>query len=421
MNRSRIHILTLGSRGDVQPYIAAGKALKARGCDVIVSTGQDFNTLIEANGLRAAPLSIDMQALIETPEMKAAIHTFKGKINAWRSTKGLIQQQLDEMWSLARDVAPDLILYHPKAPVAPYLARALGAIAITSFLQPGFIPTGAFPPAFLPVPDCGQALNRLTGKAMSGLMALGQRAIMKPWLARHPDLQMGGQLAPLEGYHPSGKAIPRLHAYSRHVIAKPPEWAGHEHLTGAWFLDQSKNWPPDDKLVRFLDAGTPPVYIGFGSMPSADAAGLTRSVLEGVRRSGTRAILSTGWGALQNSDVPDNIHVLDAAPHDWLFPRCSAVVHHGGAGTTQEALRNGRPSLICPVFGDQPFWGKRIAALGAGPAPIPLKKLTADNLANALLALRDPSFTRNAEQLGIAMRDEAGAETAARLITELLN
>ncbi len=419
MNNLPILILTLGSRGDVQPYIAVGKILKAWGHDVVISTSQDFTAFIEASGLTAAPLSIDMKALIKSPEMQAAIHGFRGKVRAWRSTKDLIQRQLDEMLSVAREIAPHIILYHPKAAVAPYLARELGAIAIPSFLQPGFIPTGAFPPAFLPVPDMGRVLNRLSGRAMTALMALGHGAILKPWLARHPDLRRGNRISPLDGYHPRGAPIPRLHAFSRHIVPKPLEWGKRDHLTGAWFADTSEHWSPPADLARFLDARPPPVYVGFGSMPAVNAAKLTRDVLDGFRLSQTRGILAKGWGALIDIDVPDHIHVLDTAPHDWLFPRCSAVVHHGGAGTTQEALRSGRPSLICPIFGDQPFWGKRIAALGAGPDPIPLAKLSAENFAAALKALRDPAFARNAVTLGAAMDGEAGAATAAGLITEL--
>ena len=412
----RILLLTLGSRGDVQPYVALGAVLKARGHYVTLSTGKGFDPLIESHGLKAAALSVDIQALLAQPDIQRAMHSLKGKIDAWRSTRALMQRQLDDIGSVCREADPEIIVYHPKAFVAPYLARAAGVVAIPSFLQPGFLPTGDFPNALTPMPDLGRSLNKLANRMMSGLMRLGHRAMLRPWLARHPALRHIGSLDVLRGYHPSGKPVPRLHAFSRHLAPKPADWDGDDHVTGAWFLHRAQGWTPPDELTSFLHESEPPLYIGFGSMPSIDPEKLTRSVLAALDRSGLRAVLSTGWGALEQVAPSRRVHVLEEAPHDWLLPRCAGVVHHGGAGTTHEGLRCGRPMLICPVFGDQPFWGRRVAALGAGPTPISLADIDADRLAGAFVRLRVPTVAKMAASLGGAIREERGAEAAADLI-----
>src|SRR5690606_35862025 len=156
------------------------------------------------------------------------------------------------------------------------------------------------------------------------------------------------------------------------------------HITGYLFLDEQAGWQPPPALEAFLDAGEPPVYIGFGSMAGRDPEAMTALVVEALALCGRRGLLLTGWGGLHAGAVPESIFVLDAAPHSWLFPRMAAVVHHGGAGTTAEGLRAGVPAVVVPFLFDQPFWGARIEALGVGPAPIPRKQLTAARLAGAI-------------------------------------
>ena len=416
---ARILILTFGSRGDVQPFAALGAALTARGHDVTLSTGQGFDDLIAAQGLTPAPLSIDMQAMVDSPEVKAALTSPRGWLKAFRSSQALMQRQLDEMWVVARQVAPRIIVYNTKAFAAPWFARKLGAVAVPAFLQPAFVPTGAFPNPIVPLPNLGSLGNRLSGRAMTALMRLGYRAILKKWLPRHPEVPARPGLDPLRGYHPGPHAVPRLHAHSRHIVPKPGDWGADEHVTGYWFLPPTVDWEPPAELASFLGSGPPPVYVGFGSMPSVDGERTASVVLAALRQTKTRAVVARGWGALSGVAAGDDIHVIGGAPHDWLFPRCRAVVHHGGAGTTHEGLRWGRPTLVCPVFGDQPFWGRAIARLGVGPAPLPLKRLDVDGLSAALRDLQSPTFREKAQALSESLRSEAGAEAAAELILDI--
>ena len=420
----RILILTLGSRGDVQPYAALGAALKARGHDVTLATGQGFEDMIEAQGLAAAPLTDDVRQMIQTPEMQKALRTFSGKVQAWRASKGMYRRQLDEMWAVARDVRPDILVYHhPKGLAAQHIAEALGIIAIPTALIPAYIPTAAFPSPGLALPDLGGFGNRMSHRLVVGLMS---RLILGQIVAWRRD-SLGLTTRPprdlFAGHRPDGRPVLRLHGFSRHLVPPPGDWDAAEEVTGYWFSSPPSDWQPPEGLARFLETGPPPVYVGFGSMPAEDAERLTRTILEALELAARRAVLATGWGGLAASAVrqsnTERVHVLDAVPHGWLFPRCSAVVHHGGAGTTHEGLRWGRPSILCPVFGDQPFWGRQVLAAGAGPPPLPQKRLTAAALAEALAATEDPALRARAAALGEALRDEPGAAGAAAAIDRI--
>ncbi|MBZ0254489.1 glycosyltransferase, partial [bacterium] len=215
----------------------------------------------------------------------------------------------------------------------------------------------------------------------------------------------------------AGERIPVVYGYSEHVTPRPAEWPDDVKVTGFWFLDRLDDWRPPDDLQAFLDAGEPPVYVGFGSIAGRKPKRTAQVVVEALQRANVRGIIASGWGGLDASQLPDTIFKIEQAPHDWLFPRMAAVVHHGGVGTTSAGLRAGRPTVVCPFFGDQPYWGSRVHALGVGPKPIPQKKLTPDNLAAAIReAATNPDMRRNAEALGEKIRAEDGVKTAVEFI-----
>ena len=304
----------------MQPYVALGAVLAERGHAVTVSTGQGFDDLIEAYALTAALLSLDMQAIMESTEIKTAMKSVTGWFKAFRSSQDLMPGQLCDMWSVAQRVAPEIVIYNPKAFIAPYLARALGAIAIPSFLQPDFVATGSFPNPLVRPPDLGAFSDRLPGKAMSGLMGLGYGMLLGKWLPRHPEVAARPRLGAVDGYHRAGKAVPRLHAHSKYLVAKPPDWGEDDHVTGYWFLPQQARFEPQAELAHFLAKGPPPVYIGFGRMPSTDAYRTASVVVEVLAATRTRAVLTKGWGELSAEASTGDAHVVESAPHDWLFP-----------------------------------------------------------------------------------------------------
>jgi sterol 3beta-glucosyltransferase len=208
-----------------------------------------------------------------------------------------------------------------------------------------------------------------------------------------------------------------LSAYSPAIIPHPADWPESVHVTGYFFLDTQTDWQPSPELKAFLEAGDPPVYIGFGSMAGRNPERLARLIVEALARSGQRGLLLTGWGGLRAELASDSVFVLDSAPHSWLFPRMAALVHHGGAGTTAEGLRAGVPAVIVPFVFDQSFWAARIRELGVGANPIPIKKLTADRLANAIrIAVTDADIKKRARAIGAAIRLENGVGNAVEIV-----
>jgi sterol 3beta-glucosyltransferase len=214
-----------------------------------------------------------------------------------------------------------------------------------------------------------------------------------------------------------GKPITKLYAYSEAVVPRPADWDKSSVVTGYWFLDAPANWQPDPRLVRFLQEGSTPVYIGFGSMFMGGGKQKTELALQALRLAGQRGILATGWGGLTADGSSRDVFVLDSIPHDWLFPKVAAIVHHGGAGTTGAALRAGKPQIICQFVGDQFFWGRRVADLNAAPSPIPQIKLTAERLADAIKhATTNSNLQQRASSIGETIQAENGIECAVKHI-----
>lgn len=409
----RILLFAIGTRGDVQPFVMLGRALKARGHEVHIAAPPGYDVMIEAAGAMYHPLPVDFQTLIEKPEIKAALTSLRGRIRAFRATADMMNEQLSAIWRIGLEVAPDLIANHFKTALAPNLARKLGAVAIPVMLQPGFMPTRAYPQFFFSSYPLGGFGNLMSHRFILALTRLGTGIMIRRW-QKHSGTDIGEPMDPMSAYSPSGEA-PRIHAYSAAICPRPNEWPETEMQTGYFFAEPEPFAPPN-ALSVFLDAGSRPVYIGFGSMPSLNHERTDQAVLEALERTGQRAIVATGWGGIAKMEPSDNIHVLETVPHTWLFPRVSAVVHHGGSGTTHEALRWGRPSVVCPVFADQPFFGRLVARLGAGPEPIPHNKISGDRLVAALEFALTEKVGARAEEVGLEIRKEHGISGAADLM-----
>ena len=217
-------------------------------------------------------------------------------------------------------------------------------------------------------------------------------------------------------YELNGHIIPVLYAMSPLVMPRPAEWGENIHMTGFWLGKGEVNYTPDPALEAFLKNGEKPIYVGFGSMVNAEMRETLDVVLEALRQSNTRAVLSTGWGGVKIENT-DDVFVADFVPHDWLFQHVAAVVHHGGAGTTAAGIQAGRPTLIVPFGGDQPFWGTRAEELGIGPKPIPRDKLTVSRLTKAFTDLKETKkYAVAARELGERLQNEDGAHIAANII-----
>jgi sterol 3beta-glucosyltransferase len=394
-------ILTIGTQGDVVPYVALGRGLQAIGHEVTIATLAQFSALIIGNGLRHAALRGDY--------LEAARGPRGNPLKLIRRFQQMACETLDDEWSGAHDA--EVCIYNPAAWGGYHIADKLGVPAFAAFPAPLYSPTREFPNPFFPFRSLGP-FNKLSHRLFAKLGPALYRRPIGEW--RRDKLE----LPPAHGEDQlRGQPVTKLHAYSPAVVPPPADWDASSVVTGYWFLDAPAHWQPSPELSAFLDSGPPPVYVGFGSMALYDATQQTAIVLQALQLTGQRAVLATGWGGLKSEDVPPSILVIDSAPHDWLFPRMAAVVHHGGAGTTGAGLRAGRPTVVCPFVGDQTFWGRRVAALGVGPRPIPLLRLTAERLAEAIRsAVTDDSLRQRAAALGATIRAENGIERAVTYI-----
>ena len=413
----KIAIMALGSRGDVQPYLSLGKGLKAAGHFVRLITHQNFERLVTSHGLEFYPVKGDVQAVIESPEMLKLLE--QGNFLAINAHTAKLVRSAAIDWAqdgIAACRGIDLLV----AGVGGlYLSIALAQKLNIRFLQAyifPFTPTTAFPAIVLPqsISRLGGTVNRLSHHLFRQMMWQGFRQADR--LARQQVLNLPP--APFWGSYNSAalRQYPTLYGFSSSVIPQPSDWQNTQ-VTGYWFLDAAADWTPPAALMNFLNSGKPPVYIGFGSMGSRKPAATAALVLAALDRSGQRGILLSGWGGLSQANLPDTVLMVESIPHSWLFPRMAAVVHHGGAGTTAAGLRAGVPSIVIPFFGDQLFWGQRVAKLGVGTAPIPRKQLTVELLAQAIdRAVTDPVMIRQAANLGAKIQAEDGIAHAVAVI-----
>jgi sterol 3beta-glucosyltransferase len=415
----RVVVVAPGSRGDVQPYVALGKGLQAAGMPVRVVTTHDHEELVVSHGIEYWPVEIGMEEIVRNENMRKALENSNPILSIARMAGEIKKSGLHMAErALAACEGGGMLLAGISG---GYLARSLSEktrIPLVLAYNVPITPTREFAGALLPGLGSlfGGALNRLSHRL----------SLQMVWQAYRPvDRQVRGKLLGLPPAPPRGSIAVDgsddqlvLYGISPSVIHPPADWnTARVHLTGYWFLDPPGGWKPPEALDRFLAAGSTPVYIGFGSMASRDPAATTDTVLQAVQRTGQRAIVHRGWGGMHAEGLPDSVLMVDSIPHAWLFPRMAAVVHHGGAGTTAAGLASGVPSIVVPFHGDQPFWGQRVAALGAGPAPIPRRKLNADRLARAIdAALSDAAMRGRAAELGTRIRAEDGIARAVSLI-----
>ena len=409
-----ISILAAGSRGDIQPCVALGRGLAARGEKVRVVAPARYEPLVTTAGLEFAGLTVDPAEILNSPDGQELLAGGRNPVKFVRNLKQIVGPQVDRLMTETLDACrdADLLLGPTIGYAGEHLGESLGIPHALIHFQPSQ-PTGAFPHPLVPGRlRIGPAGNRLTFLAVDQVTWQFVRPFVNPWRVR----DLGLNRLPLRGpMHRVRRAQrPVLCCFSESVVPRPADWPSYVRVTGYWFLDAEADWTPPRDLAEFLAAGEPPVYVGFGSMVPADPARALETVRSALRKAGRRGLIS-GLGPVEGDDL---MAVADV-PHAWLFPRTSAVVHHGGAGTTAAALRAGVPTVICPFFGDQPYWGERVAALGAGPALLPIRRLTADGLAAALTATESPAMRSIAARLGREISAEDGVARACEVIAKI--
>ncbi|KAF9942311.1 Sterol 3-beta-glucosyltransferase [Mortierella alpina] len=417
----RITCLTIGSRGDVQPYIALCKRLMKDGHHCRIATHGEYKDWIEGHGIEFGLVGGDPGELIELC-VENGMFTVSFFREGLKRFRGWLDELMETAWVACQDT--DVLIESPSAMAGIHIAEKLAIPYFRAFPFP-WTRTRAFPHPFaVPEHNLGRGYNYMTYVMIEQVFWKGISGQVNRW--RRNTLGLG----PTSLEKMEADQVPSLYSWSPHVVPGPIDWRSWIHVTGYWFLDNPDlSWTPPRDLVEFLNADPKkkPIYIGFGSMVVPDPDGMTRTIIEAVVKSGVRAIISKGWSdRLTSQDdptaagakktpaeeivIPPSVYMLKSVPHDWLFPQLSGCVHHGGAGTAAAGLRAGIPTVIKPFFGDQYFWAQRLEESGVG---VWCHDLTVKKLTSALVTITtDEIMIRKAHAIGERIRQEDGVGKA---------
>jgi UDP:flavonoid glycosyltransferase YjiC (YdhE family) len=415
-----ISVLASGSRGDVQPPAALATSLALRGHSVRLLANDVFADLVAGRGVEFKPLGLDIRAELESEDARRYFVDGRNPVALWRWFFSVARRY-------AREIAPKALDYIAGSdllvgaglmgPFAMMAARRWNKPCVHAWMQPTFASRDFLTP-YLPPPalDLPGWLN----------VALNASVDQASWLVMRSILRVAHDLvglpppsfrSPLPQAVRAGEKL--LQAYSKAILPPGSDWPSNVEVTGYWFLDRAGDWRPPDDLLSFIEAGPPPVYIGFGSMVLREPRATFQTALQAIRKINCRAVISLGWSGMQPEELPEGVIAIADAPHDWLFPRMTAIVHHGGAGTTGAALRAGLPSVAAPFVTDQFFWARQMYKQGVAPRAIPHRNLTSDALADAIsIALGDRTMRKRAAEVGAIVRSEDGVDGAIAAIEQ---
>lgn len=411
--KGRITILTYGSRGDVEPFIALGVGLRRAGHSVRLAAPTAYASFIQTNGLDFEPIEGSPDELARAFADRAGLSWPRMIVRMMQHVQPLAQAAFRAVERAVHDA--DLIVHSFLMTDAGHtLACAKGIPDVSAQFFPVFLPTSAFSAVGLPDLPLGAVYRRATHALNTAVFRYGARLLYRSVRVSGSDLP---DLAPWPFQGTNGDATPILFAYSSHILARPPEWPSWAHVTGYWQLQPHVNWTPPDAVVHFLESGPAPIYFGPGSMRTENLRCLLHAVVSSVRAHGQRIVLGVSPKALDAELEGTDIFAAEGIPHRWLFPRMRYILHHGGAGTTGAAATAGVPSTAIPFSADQMFWARQIHRLGVGPAAPPVRRLTRNRLGAILEdALANPMYVRRARVLGDQLRQEDGVASAMRVI-----
>ncbi|KAK5115172.1 hypothetical protein LTR85_009930 [Meristemomyces frigidus] len=413
----RITCLTIGSRGDVQPYIALCKGLLAEGHKPRLATHHEFGPWVERHGIEFMPVEGDPTELMRVC-VENGMFTPSFLFEANSKFRGWLDTLLNSAYEACK--GSDLLIESPSAMAGIHIAEALDIPYFRAFTMP-WTRTRAYPHAFaVPNHKLGGAYNYVTYTMFDNLFWQVTAGQINRWRRK----TLGLKPTSLEKLQPN--KVPFLYNFSPSVVVPPLDFSDWVRVTGYWFLDEGDSFKPPDDLMSFITKARKDdmklVYIGFGSVTVSDSRQLTQQVVDAVQKADVRCILSKGWSdRLDKADpnvvevpLPPSVFQIRSAPHDWLFKQIDAAVHHGGAGTTGASLRAGVPTIIKPFFGDQFFFATRVEDLGVG---VHMKKVTVNTLGRALwIATHDERMRTKARVLGEQIRREDGVATAINAI-----
>jgi len=412
-----IALICLDTRGGVQPYIALGTGLQRHGHYVRIVAQENYRAMVHGYGLDFHAIPGNIENILDRKENRGA--TEKGFLSAHLLIIRVFKQTITDWMREAVTGCQgcDLIIGGVGGMYIGYsIAEKMRIPFLQAHLQP-VTATTAFPGIIMPWlwrMNCG-CINRLSHYAVQQLFWQPFRMAVnhaRRTVLNLPPASVWGRIGHVD------KEKLMLYGFSRHILPKPQDWPQQVHITGYWFMDTADSWIPSPELENFLRNGPPPVLVGFGSMTSDNREEFTDTIVSALKQAGVRGILVSGWGGLCQNNLSSDIFAVESLPYDRIFPRMAAVIHHGGAGTTAQALRCGIPSIIVPFTAEQPFWGETVWRLGAGPKPIPRSRLTSERLATAITGTIDNAAMKSVNHaIAEKISRENGVECAIEHIS----
>ena len=402
----KIALLTLGTRGDVQPFAVLGKALKKRGHEVSVSSAANFTSFLQSYNLNFVPVDADFQEILNSPEGKKMMsNPFSARRHLNRLIYPMMQDAMSKFYKLSKE--NDIVLYHVKA-IADYYADGLNAKLIRTNVVPAIQPTKEFVNPIVSSLNLPAFLNKFSYK----LSDLGMKMMSKPINNFRRSVGITKKY--------KKQNLPSIYGLSKHFISQPKDYPANSYFTGFWF-DQSLD-ELDSDVLNFIKNGESPILFTLGSMPFESKINLVKILNRITNEAGTRVIVVKGWGLNETYQLEENknVKIISGAPYDKLLPHVRAAIHHGGIGTVAECLRAGKPFLTCPVLfplGDQHFWGMIAYKKGLALKPLPLKKLDENKFIGAAKELlKNETLYENANQMANKLKTEDGVAYASDLI-----
>lgn len=414
----KVVFLTLGTRGDVQPYVALGKALIKSGQEAVVCTGKSFQGFVEQHGVSFYPAEIDFMEILKTPEGKAMFHGGGNLLKMKRFLKEVImpgyQRTMNDFLEASKDA--DLIIYHPKALAATDIAEFRKIPCICMPPVPIIVPISEFPSmAISASKNFGPTWNRLTYK----ISAFGLASFMKMINQfRREELKLPKRKVTENYLDINGKSIPVVYPISASLFQDVTSWKDKVYLPGFFYLDNEEE-TLDEKIQNFLSKGTKPIVISFSSMPLKEPNGFLEMIKKVVDKTGERVILITGSSGIEVMES-DNILMVQQISHRLIFPVAKGIIHHGGIGTVAEALRSGRPQLIIPFSVDQPFWAQRLYKQGYALKPIRENELTLDLFMEVIKDMKAGKTLDKMQSIQSELNQENGTKNMVLFIENLM-
>ncbi len=413
----KVCVFTLGSRGDVQPYVALGQALIKSGHEAVICTGGSFRAFIEEHGVSFVETDSDLMALAQTSAGKAVLeHPILHFRQAMELSQNVInpsyRKTLDTFFAAAADA--DCIIYHPKALGAVDIALYYDIPCVSMPPVPITWPITEFPNLALTTRNLGPTLNRMSYQ-INAKAEYSQISLINDF--REKTLHQKPRKAGVYAFHDGIHEIPVVYPVSPALFPDVNSWNGHVFLPGFFFLEKTGEALPE-KCKSFIAAGEKPVAVTFSSIPLANPERFLANLRSALERTDNRAVLLTGNSGME-CEGDDRICVFKAVSHQLLFSCVKGVIHHGGVGTMAAALRAGIPQLIMPFSVDQPFWAARLQYLEMGIHSLREKEASAEKLVASLREMENTRYMEKASAFSQIIRVENGTEAAVRYIEAL--